>query len=338
MKYKKSNLVYYVENLARYIYPKALCRFQTNRILEKAKKRADYEYILDRVNYYNKMDDNFSLENESMKIKDVKFNPQKVNNYCNYMNLVRIKDFRFNPKKKGSVYFFDTYEFIRFFPANNKFAHVLGDITYIPEIPSIVKSRPVVGDNRNSVILKLEKLRHFVFIEDKIPFREKDNKIIFYAAIDGKPHRIDFMKKYFAHPQCMCGEVVGHKSLPKEWFVEKITIKEHLTHKFVLSLEGNDVATNLKWIMSSNCLAVMPKAKYETWFMEGRLIPDFHYVEIKDDYSDLIERMNYYIEHPAEAEKIIKNANEYVSQFKNKKREKIISLMVLQKYFSKIRT
>ena len=144
------------------------------------------------------------------------------------------------------------------------------------------------------------------------------------------------MKKYFGHPNCICGDISGHESIPKEWFVKKISIKKHLTHKFVLALEGNDVATNLKWIMSSNSLAVMPKPKYETWFMEGRLIPDFHYVEIKDDYSNLIERMNYYIENPTKAERIIKNANEYISQFKNKKREKIIALMVLRKYFSKI--
>ena len=315
MKKKKPNLVYYLENVVRYIYPKFLCRSKTERIISKAAKRDDFDYILDRVNYYNKLDDVFSLENDG----------------------VYIKNFKFFPNNKGpSVYFFDTYEFLRFFPVNNKFSFVFGDVTHIPSVPSIVKSRPVAGDNRNSVILKLEKLRHFVFLEDKIPFREKNSKIIFYGDIVGKPHRMDFTKKYFGHPQCDCGDTSHHEAVPKEWHVQRISLKEHLTYKFVLSLEGNDVATNLKWIMSTNSLAVMPKPKYETWFMEGRLIPDFHYVEIKDDYSDLIERMNYYIEHPADAEKIIKNANEYVLQFKNKKREKIISLMVLQKYFNKI--
>ena len=314
MKGKKSNFVYYVENFVRYIYPKFLCRILTKRILSKACKRSDYDDILDRVNYYNKLEDHFSIENEG----------------------VLIRSFRFFPKNKGpSVYFFDSYEFLRFFPVTNRFSYVFGDVTHIPPIPSIVKSRPVAGDNRNSVVLKLEKLRHFVFIEDQIPFRDKYNKIIFYGASKGKPHRIDFMKKYFGHPACDCGDTTGHESIPKEWYVKPISLKEHLKYKFVLALEGNDVATNLKWIMSTNCLAVMPKPKYETWFMEGRLIPDFHYVQIKDDYSDLIERMNHYIEHPEEAEKIIKNANDYVLQFQNLKREKIISLMILQKYFDK---
>lgn len=318
---KKPNLVYYVENFVRYTYPKSLCRLQTNRIFAKAEKRKDFNYILDRVNYYNKLDDNFT--------------PPHQYNFDN--EIISVRGFKFfSMRNRGpSAYFFDTYEFVRFFPVANKFSFVFGDVTHIPSVPSIVKSRPVAGDNRNSIVLKLDKLRHFFFIKDRISFREKDNKIIFYADMRDKPHRIGFMKKYFGHPECICGDITGHESIPKEWFVKKISIKEHLTHKFVLALEGNDVATNLKWIMSSNCLAVMPKPKYETWFMEGLLIPDFHYVEIKDDYSDLIERMNYYIKNPAEAEKIIKNANEYISQFKNKRREKIISLMVLRKYFNR---
>ena len=101
-----------------------------------------------------------------------------------------------------------------------------------------------------------------------------------------------------------------------------------------MALEGNDVASNLKWIMSSNSIAVMPQPTYETWFMEGKLIPDYHYIEVKPDFSNLEEKMDYYTQHPDEAEEIIRHAHEYVKQFKDKKREDIISLMVLDKYFS----
>lgn len=87
--------------------------------------------------------------------------------------------------------------------------------------------------------------------------------------------------------------------------------------------------------MSSNSLAVMPKPTYETWFMEGTLIPNYHYVCIKDDYSDLEERLTYYINHPDEAQAIIDHAHEYVAQFRNKKREDLLSLLVLKKYFER---
>jgi spore maturation protein CgeB len=100
-----------------------------------------------------------------------------------------------------------------------------------------------------------------------------------------------------------------------------------------MSLEGNDVASNLKWIMSSNSIAVTPRLTQETWFMEGTLIPNYHYVEVKEDFSDLEERLTYYIDHPDEAEAIICHAHEYVKQFFDTKREKLISLLVLKKYF-----
>ena len=59
----------------------------------------------------------------------------------------------------------------------------------------------------------------------------------------------------------------------------------------------------------------------------------FHYIEVKDDFSDLEERLTYYIEHPEEAEAIIQHAHEYVDQFRDEAREKLISLLVLKKYF-----
>lgn len=85
--------------------------------------------------------------------------------------------------------------------------------------------------------------------------------------------------------------------------------------------------------MSSNSLAVMPVPTYETWFMEGTLLPDYHYVAIKDDYSDLEEKLRYYMEHEDEALAIIEHAHQYIVPFKNKRQEKLISLLVLKKYF-----
>ena len=98
-------------------------------------------------------------------------------------------------------------------------------------------------------------------------------------------------------------------------------------------MEGNDVASNLKWVMSSNSLAVMTRPTCETWFMEGQLRPDYHYVEVKEDFSDFEDKLKYYIAHPEKAEEIIAHAHEYVSQFRDNKREELLQLMVMQRYF-----
>ena len=114
-----------------------------------------------------------------------------------------------------------------------------------------------------------------------------------------------------------------------------MSTEEQLHYKFILSLEGYDVATNLKWILSSNSLCFATKHRYETWFMEGRLIPNYHYVLIKDDYSDLIEKITYYTEHEEEALAIIAHAHEHVRPFLDKKHEDEVALLVLKTYFEK---
>ena len=114
---------------------------------------------------------------------------------------------------------------------------------------------------------------------------------------------------------------------------EKKTIRQHLDYKFIMALEGNDVASNLKWVMSSNSLAVMPRPTCETWFMEGRLRPGYHYVEVRDDFADLEEKLRHYCDHSDEAEAILRHAHEYVAQFRDRRREELIQLMVMEQYF-----
>lgn len=85
-----------------------------------------------------------------------------------------------------------------------------------------------------------------------------------------------------------------------------MSITDQLKYKFVISLEGNDVATNLKWIMLSNSVCFMRKPRVESWFMEGSLIPNHHYVLLDDEFSDLEDKIDYYSKHTDKALAIIK--------------------------------
>lgn len=311
---KNNKFLYYLHHISTLLIPNFFYRSRLAYTLRKASKRKDFSYIEQRVNYYNKLNTFTPLPPDT--------------------STLRKHTFRNVTSDHNSVYFFDSYEFSRWFPSSLKWKHCFGDITYIPDLPSIVKSRPIAGDNACSVLMKLNRIRHFIFVHDSIPFQHKKNMVIFRGKASGKETRLRFMKMFFGHPMCNLGEI-GKKNngLPAEWKTPHMTIKEHLQYKFIMALEGNDVSSNLKWIMSSNSIAVMPEPKYETWFMEGKLIPDYHYIRIKSDFTDLEERINYFIGHPEKAQEIIEHAQDYVRQFKNKKREKLISLLVMQKYF-----
>lgn len=307
-KHKNNKPLYYAVNHLRLLIPRWATQHLHEYLIGKG-SGADREYILGRVNYYNKLADNSSL----------------------LMDATPLKEIRLGDRLK--VYFFDFMEIARFFPQNLRVHFLPGDIDYAATKPSIVKSRPIQGDNTNSVVMKLEKIRHFLFLNDAKPFTEKQNLLIGRGKIK-KEHRIRFFQMYFDHPMCELGEVARNSKF-EHWRRPRKTIAEHLDYKFILCLEGFDVASNLKWVMSSNSLAVMPKPKFETWFMEGLLLPNVHYVLIKDDYSDLEERLNYYIQHESEAQQIIDQAHAYIDQFRNKKRERLISLLVLKEYFKR---
>jgi Glycosyl transferase family 90 len=307
-KHKNNKVLYYAIGFVRQLFPHVV--FQS--VLDKkllVLKDFDIEYIRKRANYYNKLNENITLSDAVKSLENFKL------------------------KKRCKTYFFDSYEYTRYFDQNLKMDYKFGDVTIVPDEPAIVKSRPIKGNNTNSVILNLDKVRHFMFINDKKDFRNKKNMLVGRNVV-GQEHRIKFLDMYINHPLCNVGKINNddnHHNL----FKERLTIDEQLDYKFILCLEGNDVATNLKWVMSSQSLAVMPAPKFETWYMEGTLIPDYHYVLIKDDYSDLQERMEYYISHTDESLEIIKNAHQYIEQFKIKKREDLISLLVLEKYFYK---
>ena len=306
---KNSKLKYYARNFFRlYCVPNALCRHRRESLLHSLDGRADKDYIQSRVDYYCKLDHCVPLGADALPISD------------------------FHRRDHRSAYFFDSYEYVRFFPQRLRWDHTFGDIRELQPSPRVVKSRPLVDGNANSVLLNLVKNRHFVFLHDHKTFAEKKDMAIFRGKIADKPWRVAFMNRWFGDPDCDFGEVGSHVVRP-EWEGSMMSLYQHLDYKFVMAIEGNDVASNLKWIMSSNSLAVMPRPTCETWFMEGKLVGGYHYVEIKPDYSDLKEKMAYYAEHEDEACAIIRHAHEWVEQFRDKDREQLISLLVLDKYF-----
>jgi hypothetical protein len=186
-KHKNSKLLYYLKNLIRYYTPKIFLRKKLPCIFLRLSKY-DENYIVDRVNYYNKLDKITPVSNE----------------------MIPLSQFKRPKKKKGqsvfSAYFFDSYQYTRYFSNHLKAAFLFGDVIHIPEIPSITKSRPITGDNVNSVILNLDKVRHFMFVKDKKRFQDKKDMLVGRACVT-QPHRIKFWEMYFNHPLCNLGQI-----------------------------------------------------------------------------------------------------------------------------------
>ena len=288
-------------------------------------------------------------------------------------------------KDHSSVYFYDSYQWTRYFPDHFVWNYEFSDVNYYLTSPAITKTRPIDGrvmlrsnnsddlvdchalltnntcnderldsstlsdgktalqtnklltetsqthNNANSIILQLEKHRHFSFIKDPIPY-EKKHDLLFFRGACPQEHRSRFLQQYFSHPLCNLGHTGSADEHPA-YTKPKISKKEHLHYKFLLSLEGNDVASNLKWILGSNSLCIMPKPRYESWFMEEKLQENVHYALLDDDYGNLDSLLEFFLHNEKAAKEIIRNANIYCQAFQNPHIEEACNLLVLRKYF-----
>lgn len=312
---RNSNLAYFTKAVLRAAVPPALCRSKLAALLASIDERPDRDDILARADYCCKLRLGSAVRDPG---------PEAL----------RIRDFHLPWKKH--VYYFDAKEVLRYFDPDLRFRFLPGDKTRIPDTPALIKSRPIAPDdtNANAVLLKLAKNRHFVFVDDLVPFERKSDTLVFRGNVYVRqPHRILFFEKHFGARSIDAGDTSKHPSRA-EWATPRMTLEEQLRHKFILSLEGNDVASNLKWIFSSNSIAVMPRPRFESWFQEGLLVPGVHYIEVARDYSDVQERLAHYRSRPDLCEQINAAEHAWINRFRDPVRELLVSLKVLERYFS----
>ncbi len=299
-------LIYYITRYLFNLLPSFYFRWNYAR-LKKIERNCDQEELKTRLDYYFKIADAFSV-------------PESIDTISQFQ------------KTKGTGYYFDLKQFLHYFQKQARLAYHFGDETHVNDSPTLFKARPIEGNNANSILFKLNKRRHFNWVTDSLEFEQKENKLVWRG---GAYHslRKEFVENLWNHPLCD----IGQTNAPKEnvsWQKDTLSVPQQLKYKYIFCPEGNDVATNLKWAMSSNSLVFMPKPKFETWFMEGALASGVHYVELSNDTQDLENKIKYYDKHPNKAKEIIANAHRHVLRFQNNKMEDLLCLKVLEKYFT----
>lgn len=221
------------------------------------------------------------------------------------------------------------------------------------DTPTLAKARHVHAKTLTKqycVLLRLRSRIHFTPIrEDRTAFDQKKSAVIWR----GGPSGPGFHNRYESHLSKPSREVCLQKwchnaetskeidvGLTKKWQYQdfhryvksELTIQEMMQYKYLLSIEGNDVATNLKWALASQSVVLMPKPHVESWFAETLLEPYVHYVPLKNDFSDLYTQKKWCDKHPEKCKEIIRRANAFVQPFRNIERDYYLSFKVLQRY------
>ena len=314
---KRRKLLYYLYYTPLvYFFPSIIFRLRLKNILNDSFQK---EHIQSRVKYYFKKTSNFRVSNKGKKLSELFWN-------------------QFFKNKQNS-HFIDFYMLLRFFNKKNKVDFIYSTKDNIdsfvakkhPPYPTFVKSRPIGSNNQNSILLKLNRVKLFHFIKDPKKFENKKNQAVWRGDIRNNPQREYFVKNFYRTPLFDIGQTSPKQDV--RWRKSFMSIKDQLNFKFIFCLEGKCISTNLHWAMSSNSVCVMPKPKYESWFMEGKLKDGVHYIKVKDDFSDAKKKIEFYNNNNDKCLEIIDNANKFVEQFKNCKQERLIQLLILKQYF-----
>lgn len=92
-----------------------------------------------------------------------------------------------------------------------------------------------------------------------------------------------------------------------------ITLPEHTQYKYLIDIQGRGYSGRLKYLATMNRIIFVQERKY--WdILSIQMKPWIHYIPIKEDLSDLIEKYEWAESHTKECEIILQNLKKYVDE------------------------
>jgi hypothetical protein len=229
---------------------------------------------------------------------------------------------------------------------NKYFDYSRGDIQHKENMSILCKNRWI--GNIHSVILRcLDFDRHWFYIYNKpkdILFENKKNIAFWRGTTTGQPNRdgnrFKLVENWFNRTDNIdvgFSFICQNKENYQKYVKGKCDISKFLEYKYIISVEGNDKDSGLNWKLNSNSLVLMPKPRVTSWLMETTLIPNYHYVLLKDDFTDLHQKIYWCNNNQNKCKEIIKNANIFMRQFTDNKKEEQLEIDIINKYFEIIK-
>lgn len=86
----------------------------------------------------------------------------------------------------------------------------------------------------------------------------------------------------------------------------------YFQYKYQLNLDGTVAAYRFPYLLAGGSLVFKQESKYYEHFY-NELIPNVHYAPVKDDLSDLVEKVLWAKENDAKAYKIAKNGQKFAN-------------------------
>lgn len=100
-----------------------------------------------------------------------------------------------------------------------------------------------------------------------------------------------------------------------QFFPKKIAPwEEYIQHKYLIDLDGCVASTpGCAWKLLSNCAVLKHDSVFTLWFYKC-LIPWVHYIPVKEDLSDIFQKLQWAKDHDKEAKQIAENGRNFAHE------------------------
>ncbi len=116
------------------------------------------------------------------------------------------------------------------------------------------------------------------------------------------------------------------KSRPEKFKITcspQMDITKQIDYKYIIVADGNVATYGLFWALSSGSVVLKQDSEHIQYIQDESICiheiikPWIHYVPIKRDFSDLVEKINYLLQNENKAIEISKNSREYSLKYFN---------------------
>lgn len=163
--------------------------------------------------------------------------------------------------------------------------------------------------------------------EDKTMWKDKKFMVVYRGADSSpaqsktfKPSRLEIVSRNINLPETDLGltnitNFIKHGIKEEEvrpYLRDKLSITKQMENKFILCLEGADIASSFGWVLASGSVPIHTYPFcHEVWYFNG-LQPWVHFLPLKHDGSDLKEIMQWARDHDQECQTIAQAGRQHM--------------------------
>lgn len=133
----------------------------------------------------------------------------------------------------------------------------------------------------------------------------QDNRVFWRGSLFTSFSRYCLFELGKKYPQYLIVEELQKSYLP--------TMEDQAKYKYLIDTRGNAWSCRLQTLLKLGRVVFIADRPYRDWYFD-KMRPMEHYVPVKEDMSDLIEKYCYMERHPELYDKIVSNLREFVEE------------------------